>query len=273
MKLKGIFSSVVISLFGIVAHGADNMEPVRFSQFKPYAVGISPFAQYNPSKEMEYGVCIGSIISPRFVLTSAHCVVNVKTGEKKEMFLQRDPSNPHNRVLVKNVHLHPNFKIEHGELGAKAYNDIAILELTAPIGASGYPLRSDSEGDLQTLLTSIEVCGPAAWRLVGVEGTTREDYDVVLFRTRGVPLTIKEKLGNLFGKNEQVKAVAVGDPTPGDSGSAVVCQAEGQTPRIVGILTGTFSKNTIGDIKPVGVTILDLSPYLGWIRTIIGQPK
>ncbi|KAI9598216.1 trypsin-like cysteine/serine peptidase domain-containing protein [Syncephalis fuscata] len=84
------------------------------------------------------GVCTGSIIGDRWILTAAHCVVAIKESEKAGKLVMNNPSkytiniglnsnaNP-TLIVPKNVYAHPKY------MWATVRYDVGLLELSQPL--------------------------------------------------------------------------------------------------------------------------------------------
>lgn len=107
--------------------------PVNTSLAKYLAAIITPVDVDGDESADGYSFCSGVIISPRFIITAAHC----QPQPSSTIFIglrNIENGNESNSLEVESVHIHPNFN--GSDHGASLMYDIAYIKLSADIDSS-----------------------------------------------------------------------------------------------------------------------------------------
>jgi hypothetical protein len=155
-----LVASLLLSL-GATAHAAEERSPRIFGG-EPASVGEYPSLGLIKvvASDSQFAICTGALISPRLVLTAAHCISEKSLGLKGvagKTTVAFDRMNVFDNsqgfaVQAKAVHVHPKYK------GIESGHDIGLIELERDVN-DREPMPYNADGARPTAETLLDLVG------------------------------------------------------------------------------------------------------------------
>ncbi|XP_031716667.1 complement C2 [Anarrhichthys ocellatus] len=125
--LGEVFNSIISDKSVTMCGVAQEQDEDKMAYTRPWHVKVETLSKITP--------CVGSIVSPNWVLTAAHCFARVSTDVPQQLFI----SHGEGTVVYKKVFIHPKYNIralEHRNVSEFYDYDVALVQVNKSIPLS-----------------------------------------------------------------------------------------------------------------------------------------
>lgn len=230
--------------------GGKKAQPNRY----PWVVFIRRDVNQN-----SYSSCTGAVISNRWIMTAAHCIVWNQDPSKVKIFVQQECGSnvlPDQKgYAVRRATRHPNYVDGQGEKISGYANDIALIELQSPLPDSVTPVCVDRANQFDNLFA-------AGWGNLGSSKTARTNC-LMEAELKVQPNVESCPLMRHTPRNLVLCAGGGSTNTcQGDSGGALMTRKNGR------VYAAALVSNGVPCDQGVPSVFERVAPHLDWIQKV-----
>lgn len=243
-------------------------------QLQPWIVHI--YAIFDPRQQNEEGTygCSGSIISPRFVLTSAHCLTNgtaccgyptrACTPSLVQVYYNFTVAQTGPYLSAKSIFYHPYLDSEHW------VNDVALIMLEEPLHLDEYVRPVCLPNQQKQVIREGALLVSPEWGIMEDEQVYKFLYhstaNVVSFEQCSESIELPKVRDMKWHRFLFCTQSNGKNPMEGLAGGPLTRQSGGKRAVQVGIASYTFCRK---DYKSSVQTRVD--PYIQWIKEVLSH--
>ena len=229
-------------------------------------IGEFPWAVSLKYSETQTHFCGGSLIGKQWVLTAAHCLVDMEptliTATIGEYYLDSDSDSDSGPLTIEQFYIHPDFNSTTQD------NDIALLKLVSAVDNPSFITPVNLADTIDAVASEANVTALGWGSIVPPDNLNYPDYPNILNYVE-MPLMTDTMCSSALGDDYSAETICAGleeggkDSCQGDSGSPLVIE-QGSGWQQIGIASWGYGCAAPG--YPGVYTRLAL--YDGWIESV-----